>query len=824
MVADLLVKYGQRVNEGEVVPFKRAAPTWQKLPKDVLTLANDWFWTDYEGGGLKATMDPKGLGSGLANQQKYLGAQLQQRGWAIDIDDEFENVVLKNRQGQTILLPIEDAQLFRGWAQDTNPVSEQQNDPWGPQGNFAGDKHIDVGGVSIKPIQVGDVVKYLGQKSEVVGISKNRKYARITIASGMGGTTKDVLTSDLQQLGQGMSEGSDDDEVDITSKVDSLGTLMQNLIDKDDREQRDPKYAAKQHAKRQAHLSKMQQRQQGMSEGDMYGDQEVSWEKGGRRAPTGAFRNPAIEQHRKVFKKNGEPVGEVGIDPEASPGNGQWYMKCYAYNIDNSGYDSYEEAVEELKYCLKQGVAEGQENFNGIDISMEIQKDDEYVDDEDYDNQVIYVTASSNGKELGHVLFAFDGEYLMPQDLEVEERYRGQGIAQTMYDYVKSKGYKIRRSGQQTDAGTGFWDKHKPGKNVWEQGVAEGSLEERTGVYRNQTTPSKLLSAADRQGVISVKIQAHDGTQRSFADSNPLAVQKWLGRYGLTLPRNINDKFVYEQDVTEADDPKFVGFMNKAMANKVDAPKADSLAKAPDWYKNAPAMNFDSMPSHKKALQFGLKVLSKLDPETKQQLAAGGEQAIVDYLVDVSERTPGARGTIDFVEEDIWECQDYLSNVFHDPNITSWVDVLKTGLNEVSDATLTSYLTKVDADARKHRADPTKRSAAKRDKSVSGFSRALNKLDARKAQELAPRVGEANLESVVNAQRGGMPLQDVNEARESCPECGGPMFPALILGEKQDACYYKVKSRYKVWPSAYASGALVQCRKKGAANWGNKGK
>ena len=44
------------------------------------------------------------------------------------------------------------------------------------------------------------------------------------------------------------------------------------------------------------------------------------------------------------------------------------------------------------------------------------------------------------------------------------------------------------------------------------------------------------------------------------------------------------------------------------------------------------------------------------------------------------------------------------------------------------------------------------------------------------------------------------------------------------LDEKQDACYRKVKSRYKVWPSAYASGALVQCRKKGAANWGNKKK
>ena len=43
-------------------------------------------------------------------------------------------------------------------------------------------------------------------------------------------------------------------------------------------------------------------------------------------------------------------------------------------------------------------------------------------------------------------------------------------------------------------------------------------------------------------------------------------------------------------------------------------------------------------------------------------------------------------------------------------------------------------------------------------------------------------------------------------------------------GVVKDACYKKVKSRYKVWPSAYASGALVKCRKVGAANWGNKSK
>jgi hypothetical protein len=59
---------------------------------------------------------------------------------------------------------------------------------------------------------------------------------------------------------------------------------------------------------------------------------------------------------------------------------------------------------------------------------------------------------------------------------------------------------------------------------------------------------------------------------------------------------------------------------------------------------------------------------------------------------------------------------------------------------------------------------------------------------------------------------------------DQCPKCGGSIVHESQLSEKQDACYHKVKSRYKVWPSAYASGALVQCRKKGAANWGNGGK
>ena len=67
-----------------------------------------------------------------------------------------------------------------------------------------------------------------------------------------------------------------------------------------------------------------------------------------------------------------------------------------------------------------------------------------------------------------------------------------------------------------------------------------------------------------------------------------------------------------------------------------------------------------------------------------------------------------------------------------------------------------------------------------------------------------------------------MIIDELFEAPQQCPECGGISFSDLILAEKKDACYYKVKASAKVWPSAYASGRLVQCRKKGAGNYGNK--
>jgi hypothetical protein len=87
---------------------------------------------------------------------------------------------------------------------------------------------------------------------------------------------------------------------------------------------------------------------------------------------------------------------------------------------------------------------------------------------------------------------------------------------------------------------------------------------------------------------------------------------------------------------------------------------------------------------------------------------------------------------------------------------------------------------------------------------------------ARQIKDLERQIREREL--AIAYQKEGV----AEGSEEKCPHCGGELVSEELMNEKQDACYHKVKSRYKVWPSAYASGALVKCRKKGAKNWGNK--
>ena len=102
-------------------------------------------------------------------------------------------------------------------------------------------------------------------------------------------------------------------------------------------------------------------------------------------------------------------------------------------------------------------------------------------------NHTVAVDAfdAAGAKQVGQVVFNIDDNgQLEAADLEVAEKYRGQGVAKTMYDFVKAQGYTINRSWSQTAAGADFWDKNRGQERVWEQGVAEASPEAMSNIHK----------------------------------------------------------------------------------------------------------------------------------------------------------------------------------------------------------------------------------------------------------------------------------------------------------------------------------------------------
>lgn len=90
------------------------------------------------------------------------------------------------------------------------------------------------------------------------------------------------------------------------------------------------------------------------------------------------------------------------------------------------------------------------------------------------DGQLVVKALNDFGLPMGHVVFNMDGKLLDPQDLSVSSKYQGQGIARVMYDYIKSRGFTIERSYDQTPAGRGFWNKHRgEDARVWEDELNE---------------------------------------------------------------------------------------------------------------------------------------------------------------------------------------------------------------------------------------------------------------------------------------------------------------------------------------------------------------
>lgn len=80
-------------------------------------------------------------------------------------------------------------------------------------------------------------------------------------------------------------------------------------------------------------------------------------------------------------------------------------------------------------------------------------------------------------RPIGTYTFRRNGMNLEATDIWVKPDYRGKGFTKMIYAMLKDKGFKVRRSADQTDDGKRFWDKNRPGSvagDVWEQDMTEG--------------------------------------------------------------------------------------------------------------------------------------------------------------------------------------------------------------------------------------------------------------------------------------------------------------------------------------------------------------
>jgi len=142
-------------------------------------------------------------------------------------------------------------------------------------------------------------------------------------------------------------------------------------------------------------------------------------------------------------------------------------------------------------------------------------------------------------------------------------------------------------------------------KQVLGQGVTEAPT-------RVPAVPSKILSATDDGKIITIKVRAPDGSTRSMSNSNPSILQKWLNlKFGLRLPQEISSKFVFEDDVDEANTNYHANRTGFSRGQRDDERHDLDVAKqqwalkinGKVWSKDGKAVAFDSKEKALKARQ-----------------------------------------------------------------------------------------------------------------------------------------------------------------------------------------------------------------------------
>lgn len=139
------------------------------------------------------------------------------------------------------------------------------------------------------------------------------------------------------------------------------------------------------------------------------------------------------------------------------------FLKSEGYIINRShdqtkaGAGFWDKHRGEDEYVWEQMTESKMVDYDGIQMNVSI------------DGANIDIRAMSGDHQMGYVVFERDGNTVIPLDLAIDDAHKGQGIAKSMYDYVKSLGFKIQASPDQTSAGKKFWEKNRGEERVWEE-------------------------------------------------------------------------------------------------------------------------------------------------------------------------------------------------------------------------------------------------------------------------------------------------------------------------------------------------------------------
>ena len=213
---------------------------------------------------------------------------------------------------------------------------------------------------------------------------------------------------------------------------------------------------------------------------------------------------------------------------------------------------------------------------------------------------------------------------------------------------------------------------------------------------------------------------------------------------------------------------------------------------------------------------------NKVELDHEVQMARSDLYKIAKYSIKLHEMLKNVseeKGLEGWVQAKITKAADYMSSVFHNMDYEQkFADQPMESKNTPYKDTLNK---KLEESKKKVEDKETKESGLQYYTGVKKYGK-----DGMKAIQSAAGKG-ANHEEIGKIKDKHDKRKKKNESFQTLEESVGKEITEDEfdrLAEKKDACYHKVKARYKVWPSAYASGALVQCRKKGAKNSGNKSK